>query len=96
MVWLIILIALGFILGSIMTLKYTANMKMHIPEELEHQYKKALHLDAGEHTKAIPEEEQDWDQGYDNDYHNEYQHNEMPPKNAKLEPEENQNTSKDK
>lgn len=96
MVWLIILVALGFILGSIMTLKYTANMKMHIPEELQHQYKKALHLDAGEHTEAIPEEEQDWEQGYDNEYHNEYQHNEIPSKNNKLEPEENQNQSKHK
>jgi len=38
MVWLIIMIALGFILGSIMTLKYTANMKMKIPKEIEHQY----------------------------------------------------------
>jgi hypothetical protein len=90
MVWLIILVALGFILGSILTLKYTANMKMHIPKELEHQYKKALHLDAGEHAKAIPEEEQELEQGYDNDYHNEYPHNEMP--DTELEPKPEQNT----
>ena len=98
MVWLIILVALGFILGSILTLKYTANMKMHIPKELEHQYNKALHLDAGEHAKAIPEEEQELEQGYDNDYHNEYPHNEMPDTEVVVETEpkseQNQNQNK--
>ena len=77
MVWLIILVALGFILGSIMTLKYTANMKMHIPKEIEHQYNKAFHLDAGEHAKALPDDE-DEQQEYNNEYHNEYTKNPMP------------------
>lgn len=55
MVWLIILVALSFILGSIMRLKYTANMKMKEPEEIEHQFNNALHLDASEHAKAQPD-----------------------------------------
>ena len=80
MVWIIIIAALGFILGALMTVKYTANMKMHIPEELKNQYNKALHLDAGEHAKPLDEESAE--QGYDNDYHNDYdngyQHNPIP------------------
>jgi len=77
MVWIIILVVLGFILGSIMTLKYTANMKMHIPKEIEHQYNKAFHLDAGEHAKPLSDNE-DEQQEYDNEYHNEYNKNPMP------------------
>jgi len=76
MVWLIILVVLGFILGSIMTLKYTANMKMKIPEEIEHQFNKSLHLDAGEHAKALPDD--DDEQEYNNEYRNEYDKNPMP------------------
>ena len=79
MVWLIILVVLGFILGSIMTLKYTANMKMHIPKEIEHQYNKAFHLDAGEHAKALPDDDDDTDQQeYNNEYRNKYNKNPMP------------------
>jgi len=76
MVWLIILVVLGFILGSIMTLKYTANMKMKIPEEIEHQFNKSLHLDAGQHAKALPDD--DDQQEYNNEYRNEYDKNPMP------------------
>ena len=79
MVWLIILVALGFILGSIMTLKYTANMKMKIPEEIEHQYNKAFHLDAGKHAKALPDDDDNKDQQeYSNEYRNKYNKNPMP------------------
>ena len=78
MVWLIILVVLGFILGSIMTLKYTANMKMHIPKEIENQYNKAFHLDAGEHAKAPPDDDQEQAQEYNNEYHNEYGKSPMP------------------
>ncbi len=77
MVWLIILVALGFILGSIMALKYTANMKMKIPKEIEHQFNKSLHLDAGENAKALADDEND-QQEYNNEYHNEYDKNPMP------------------
>ena len=77
MVWLTILVALGFILGSIMTLKYTANMKMKIPKEIEHQYNKAFHLDAGEHAKPLPDNDDDQKE-YHNEYKNEYDKNPMP------------------
>jgi len=77
MVWFIIFIALSFIIGSIMALKYTANMKMKIPEEIKNQYSKAFNLDAGKDAKAIPTKDE-VSEGYDNEYHNEYQHNEMP------------------
>lgn len=83
MVWLIILVALGFILGSIMALKYTANMKMKIPKEIEHQYNKAFHLDAGEHAKALPDDDQDPEQEYSNEYQNEYGKNPMPDEDVK-------------
>lgn len=39
-VWIIIFLALGFIVSSIFTLKYTANMKMHVPKELKNQFEK--------------------------------------------------------
>lgn len=39
-VWIIIFLALGFIVSSIFTLKYTANMKMHVPKELKNQFDK--------------------------------------------------------
>lgn len=78
MVWIIILVVLGFILGSIMTVKYTANMKMKIPEEIEHQFNKSLHLDAGAHAKALKDDKDDAQQEYDNEYHNEYSKNPMP------------------
>lgn len=77
MVWLIILVALGFILGSIMTLKYTANMKMKAPKEIENQYNKAFHLDAGEHAKALADDDNE-QQEYSNEYKNEYDKNPMP------------------
>lgn len=80
MVWIIILVALGFILGSIMTVKYTANMKMHIPKEIEHQYNKAFHLDASAHAKPLEDDkdkDKDEQQAYDNEYHNEYDKNPM-------------------
>ncbi|QFI36485.1 DUF2897 family protein [Moritella marina ATCC 15381] len=77
MVWLIILVALGFILGSIMTLKYTANMKMKAPKEIENQYNKAFNLDAGEHAKALPDDDNE-QQAYSNEYKNEYGKNPMP------------------
>jgi len=75
MVWLIILVALGFILGAIMALKYTANMEMKIPKEIEYQFNNALHLDAGEHAKALPDDDKDDEQREDN---NEYDKNPMP------------------
>ncbi|GIC76009.1 DUF2897 family protein [Moritella sp. F3] len=77
MVWLIILVALGFILGSIMTLKYTANMKMKAPKEIENQYNKAFNLDAGEHAKALADDDNE-QQEYSNEYKNEYDKNPMP------------------
>lgn len=77
MVWLIIFIALGFILGSIMALKYTANMKMKIPKEIENQYNKAFNLDAGKDAKPLADTDE-LSGNYDNTYHNEYQHNDMP------------------
>ena len=80
MVWFIIFIALGFIVGSIMALKYTANMKMKIPEEIKNQYGKAFNLDAGKDAKPLPEKDELSD-NYDNAYHNEYQHNDMPKEN---------------
>ncbi|KXO14022.1 hypothetical protein AKG98_84 [Moritella sp. JT01] len=75
MVWLIILVALGFIIGSIMALKYTANMKMKIPEEIEHQFNKSLHLDAGKNAKALTDDDEQ--QEYNNEYRNEYDKNPM-------------------
>ncbi|SGY92835.1 Putative uncharacterized protein [Moritella viscosa] len=81
MVWLIILVALGFILGSIMALKYTANMKMKIPEEIEHQFNKKLHLDAGENAKALADDDEQ--QEYNNEYRNEYDKNPMPDDDKK-------------
>lgn len=89
MVWFIIFIALGFIVGSIMALKYTANMKMKIPEEIKNQYSKSFNLDAGKNAKPLPEKDE-LSNNYDNAYHNEYQHNDMPTA------VENQNQSKDK
>ena len=79
MVWIIIIAALGFILGALMTVKYTANMKMRIPDELKKQYNKALHLDAGEHAKPLDDgaAEQGYNNDYHNDYNNGYQHNQM-------------------
>jgi len=77
MVWIIILVALGFILGSIMTLKYTANMKMKIPKEIEEQYSKSLHLDAGKNAKPLPDDNEDDQQAYNNEYRNEYEKNPM-------------------
>ncbi len=77
MVWLIILVALGFILGSIMAVKYTANMKMKIPKEIEHQFNKSLHLDAGENAKALADDDEQ-QQEYNNEYCNEYDKNPMP------------------
>ncbi|QUM79572.1 DUF2897 family protein [Moritella sp. 5] len=82
MVWLIILVALGFIIGSIMALKYTANMKMKIPEEIEHQFNKSLHLDAGENAKALADDEDEL-QEYNNEYRNEYDKKPMPDNDKK-------------
>ncbi len=45
-VWIIIFLALGFIAGSIFTLKYTANRKMHVPEELKNQFDKQINKPA--------------------------------------------------
>jgi len=51
-------------------------MKMKIPEEIEHQFNKSLHLDAGQHAKALPDD--DDQQEYNNEYRNEYDKNPMP------------------
>lgn len=89
MVWLIILVALGFILGSIMTLKYTANMKMKAPKEIEHQYNKAFNLDAGEHAKPLADHDDDEQKEYHNEYQNEYGKNPMPDDEVRKDQDQN-------